>query len=119
MTVPAILYVEENHILLQTIKDVLEMAGWHIEPCSDSCMALALMQHRRHYNLLLLNNELHSFSGLELVRHARLLPHLKQTPIVLTSLEDYEAEARRMGANEFLRKPNNIVDLLDTIRRYL
>jgi CheY-like chemotaxis protein len=77
------------------------------------------MTCRTHYNLLLLDNELHGFSGLELTRRARQLPHLEQTPIILISLEDRAAEARSAGADEFLRKPNNLVDLLDTIRRLL
>lgn len=46
MSVPAILYVEDNRILMQTVKDVLEMAGWHVEPCSDVGMAVALMTCR-------------------------------------------------------------------------
>ncbi len=119
MSVPAILYVENNRLLMLSVKDVLEMAGWHIEHCSDSCMALALMEHRQHYNLLLLDNELHGFNGLELTRRARQITHLKHTPIILISIEDCADEALRAGANEFLRKPNNIVELLDTIRRLL
>ncbi|MDT4954525.1 MAG: hypothetical protein QOJ02_2663 [Acidobacteriota bacterium] len=119
MPVPAILYVEDNLILAHTVKDVLEMAGWHVEHCSDSCMARALMEHRKHYDLLLLDNELRGFSGLELTRRARKLPHLKQTPIILISLEDRASEARKAGANEFLRKPHNIVTLLDTVRLLL
>lgn len=119
MTVPAILYVEDNLILARTVRDVLEMAGWHVEHCADSCMARALMENRKHYDLLLLDNELSGFSGLKLVRRARELPHLRRTPIILVSLEDCAKQAHKAGANEFLRKPHNIVTLLDTIRLLL
>jgi CheY-like chemotaxis protein len=77
------------------------------------------MEHRKHYDLLLLDNELRGYSGLELTRRARKLPHLKQTPIILISLEDRASEAREAGANEFLRKPHNIVTPLDTVRLLL
>jgi CheY-like chemotaxis protein len=119
MAVPAILYAEDNRILLHAVKDVLEMAGWHIEEVHEGCMALAMMEHITRYNLLLLDNEIPCLSGLELVRRARRIPHLKRTPIILISVNDLAAQARQAGANEFLRKPNNIVDLLDTIRRLL
>jgi CheY-like chemotaxis protein len=119
MSIPAILYVEDNRLLMQTVKDILEMAGWHVEPCSDPIMALALMEHRTHYNLILLDNEMPIFNGLELTRRARALPHLANTPIILISLQDLNQQAHHAGANAFLRKPNNLIDLLDTIRRLL
>jgi DNA-binding response OmpR family regulator len=119
MTVPAILFTGNNRVLTESIKDVLEMAGWHIELCDDGCMARALMENRKHYNLLLFDNEVRGISGLELTRRARQVPHLKQTPIILISVQDLADEALRAGANEFLRKPHNIVELLDTVRRLL
>jgi two-component system chemotaxis response regulator CheY len=119
MSVPAILYVEDNHLLLQTVKDILEMAGWHVEPCTDVGIALGLMEHRQHYNLLLIDNELRGITGLELIRRARQIPHLTDTPIILISLKDCAQEALLAGANAFLRKPNNLVELLDTIRQLL
>lgn len=31
---PAIIfYVEHNQMLLQTVRDVLEFAGWYVRPC--------------------------------------------------------------------------------------
>jgi hypothetical protein len=29
---PIILYAEENRLLLQTVRDVLEFAGWYVRP---------------------------------------------------------------------------------------
>ena len=119
MSIPSILYVEDNRLLMQTVKDILEMAGWHVEPCSDVGIALGLMETRTHYNLLLLGNELHGITGLELISRARQIPHLQQTPIILISLQDCAQQAHLAEANAFLRKPNNLVELLDTIRHLL
>jgi CheY-like chemotaxis protein len=118
-SIPAILYVEEDHHLLYVVENVLEMAGCYVETCSDVGLALGLMSIRTHYSLLLLNNELRCLSGLELVRRARNIKHLKETPIILTSLEDHAEEARTAGANKFLRKQNSIIDLLNAVRRLL
>jgi CheY-like chemotaxis protein len=114
-----ILYVEQNRTLLQTVRDVLEFAGWHVKPCSDEGYAVAYVESGQHFDLLLIDNELRGLSGLRLTERARRRPHRKSTPIVLISLEDIADEARRAGADAFLRKPNNLIELVDTIRRLL
>jgi DNA-binding response OmpR family regulator len=53
------------------------------------------------------------------VRRARRLAHRRETPIILISLEDCADDARLAGADAFLRKPNNLIELVDTIRRLL
>jgi DNA-binding response OmpR family regulator len=117
-----ILYIEKNRMLLETVRDVLEFAGWFVRPCSDVGLAVAMVEVKeQHFDLLLLDNELRSssFTGLDFVRRARRQPHRKQTPIVLISLEDCAEEAKRAGADAFLRKPNNLIELVETIRRLL
>ena len=115
-----ILYVEQNQILLQTVRDVLEFAGWYVKPCSDDGYAVAYVEStRHHFDLLLIDHDFRELSGLKLIERARRQPHRKKTPIVLISLEDVAEEARRAGADAFLRKPNNLIELVDTIRRLL
>jgi len=58
-------------------------------------------------------------SGLELLRRTRLLPNRQQTPIVMLSASDVESEARRAGANAFLRKPEDASVVAETIARLL
>jgi CheY-like chemotaxis protein len=114
-----ILYADRNQLLQQTVRDVLEFAGWYVKTCSDSCMALALAESAQHFDLLLFDVEMSGFSGLEITRRIRLREHRRETPIVLISLYDRAEEAQRAGANAFLRKPNNLIELVDTIRRLL
>ena len=114
-----ILYVEQNLMLLQTVRDVLEFAGWYVKPCSDEGYAVAYVEGGEHFDLLLIDHDFRNFSGLALVERARRKPHRQKTPVVLISLEEISEEARRAGADAFLRKPNNLVELVDTIRRLL
>jgi CheY-like chemotaxis protein len=116
---PIILYVERNQMLLQTVRDVLEFAGWYVKPCPEAFRAHAILQYREYFDLLIIDNELSSISGLELIGHIRRVPHRQQIPIILISLEDLSEEAQLAGANAFLRKPNNLIELVDTIRRLL
>jgi DNA-binding response OmpR family regulator len=119
-TRPAIiLYVEQNQMLLQTVRDVLEFAGWYVKPCSDDGYAVAYVKSKEHFDLLLIDHDFRGFSGLRLVERARSKRHRRKTPIVLISLEDIKDEALRAGADAFLRKPNNLIELVETIRRLL
>ena len=114
-----ILFVEENMMLRQTVCDVLEFAGWYVNHHAAS-YGLALIENRGHFDLLLIDRDSRqSPDGLKLVRRARELPHRRKTPIILISLADCADEARAAGADAFLRKPNNLIELVDTIRRLL
>jgi CheY-like chemotaxis protein len=115
-----ILYVEQNRMLLQTVQDVLEFAGWYVKPCSEEGYAVAYVEStQHHFDLLLIDHDSRELSGLKLTERARRQPHRKKTPIVLISLEDIAEDARRAGADAFLRKPNNLIELVDTIKRLL
>ena len=115
-----IFYAENNWRLLELVRDVLEFAGWYVKECTDDVYIRPVMEiTKEHFDLLLLDNELPHFNGLELIRHIRRIPHRKEMPIILISLEDLAEEAREAGADAFLRKPNNLIELVDTIRRLL
>jgi CheY-like chemotaxis protein len=114
-----ILYVEQNRMLLQTVRDVLEFAGWYVKPCTCDGYAVAYVESREHFDLLLFDHDFRGLSGLKLTERARRQPHRRETPIILISLEEIGDEARRAGADAFLRKPNNLLELVDTIRHLL
>jgi DNA-binding response OmpR family regulator len=123
MTVPpprVIFYLEDNERILVLVREVLEFAGWYVKPCNSGLYAWTMLGwEKEHYDLLVLDNEADGLDGLTLTRRVRRLPHRKETPIILISLEDLAAEAREAGADAFLRKPYNLIELVDTIRRLL
>ena len=120
---PVVLYAEDNHLLLPFVCDVLDLLGCHVEWYRDGIRALAALrsagERHSHYDLILLDNELSSMSGLEVARHARQMAQWRQTPIILFALEDCTAVALEVGINECLRKPNNLLTLVDAVRRVL
>ncbi|HEY0098950.1 MAG TPA: response regulator [Pyrinomonadaceae bacterium] len=119
MPQPVILYVENNMFLMQLVRDVLDLAGWNVQHLRSATSARTLLRSEQPYDLLLVDNELQYMSGIELVRCARESAHRKGLQILLFSIEDYEEEAKRVGADAFLRKPHDLHLLLDTIRRLL
>ena len=119
-TRPAIiLYVEENRMLLQTVRDVLEFAGWYVKPCLSEGYAVAYVESKEHFDVLLIDHDFRGFSGIALTERARRQTHRRKTPVILISLEDIAEEAKSAGADAFLRKPNNLIELVETIRRLL
>jgi DNA-binding response OmpR family regulator len=120
MPQPVILYVENNLWLMQVVRDVLDLAGWNVQHLRSATSARTLLRRgEQPYDLLLVDNELQYMSGIELVRCARESAHRKGLQILLFSIEDYAEEAKRAGADAFLRKPHDLHLLVDTIRSLL
>jgi len=116
---PHILLVEDHSIIAQAIKETFEDEGWRVTLCGDGGVAVLRLASEVRYNLVLCDNQLPSVSGLELVRYARTLPHRRQTPIIMFSASECSRDARLAGVDEFLRKPQDIGKIVETVARLL
>jgi CheY-like chemotaxis protein len=112
-----ILYAEDHATVRLAVRDRLEMAGWTVEACADGRVALAALLSEARYDLLLFDNDLPGLSGLELTERARTLAHRRETPVVVISASECALEARRAGADLFLRKPDDIGRIAELIAR--
>jgi CheY-like chemotaxis protein len=115
----SILHVEDNQTVATAVRETLAEEGWTVRHCADGAEARREIESDAPYDLLLLDNELPGASGIELARRARSLPRRRQTPIIMFSASDCEADARRVGVNVFLRKPRDITRLVETVARLL
>jgi CheY-like chemotaxis protein len=111
----SILYAEDDALLRVTITELLEAEGWRVEACADGLAALARLEGAARYDLLLFDNAMPGASGLELAARSRTLAHREGTPVVLISASDCALEARRVGAVEFLRKPEDVSRLVAVV----
>jgi len=114
-----ILHVEDNKLVAGAIKDTLEMEGWKVDTCADGLSAVTRLVGEEQYDLLLFDYDLPGVNGIELLRLARKLLHRRRTPVVMLSASDCESEAWRAGADAFLRKPNDVVAVPETVARLL
>ncbi|MDQ2856809.1 MAG: response regulator, partial [Acidobacteriota bacterium] len=114
-----ILHVENNQEVARTVQERLELDGCEVEICADSTQALEKLTGNTHYSLLLLDNELPGISGLELAQYARGLAHHHRTPIIILSATLDDQTARTAGANAFLRKPEDIPAVGETVAKLL
>lgn len=114
-----ILHVEDDKLVANAVKDTLRRKGWNVETCGEGTAALRALSSKTHYDLLIFDNELPGLNGIVLIYETRRLPHRQQTPIIMLSASNVEGEARRAGANAFLRKPEDVLALAETIEHLL
>jgi CheY-like chemotaxis protein len=114
-----ILYIEDNRLVAQAVRDLLESEGWRVEWYANGNPAMNRLAGGCAYDLLLFDNDLPGASGLELTRYARRLPRYRTTPIIMISATDCQVDARRAGVDLFLRKPDDIHALIDAVKRLI
>jgi CheY-like chemotaxis protein len=114
-----ILHVEDNRTIADTVKEMLEREGWAVEACADGTTAQEKLSGETHYDVLIFDNKLPGADGIELTRQTRQLSHRRQVPIIMLSASNVEMEARQAGANAFLKKPEEIIVIAETIARLL
>ena len=117
--VKTILHIKDNELVAGVAKQTLEAQGWQVETCADGNVALEKVSGKAEYDLLLVDYDLPGVNGLEIVRSARKLAHRSHTPIIMLSGTALETEAREVGADVFLRKPQDVGWLVETITRLL
>jgi CheY-like chemotaxis protein/tetratricopeptide (TPR) repeat protein len=115
----SILHVEDNRAVSGLVQDVLGAEGLHIDSCLSGITALEILRSKTPYDLIIVDNDLPGLSGLELVLRLQAMPRRRQTPVIMLTGDDCEAEAWRAGVKAFLRKPKGIDELPSTIDRLL
>jgi two-component system chemotaxis response regulator CheY len=114
-----VLHVEDDRVVADVVQMTLDDEGWSVETCASGAAALAKLESGERFDVLIFDNNLPDTNGVELIRHTRTLAHRQQTPIIMLSGDEVESRARRAGANAFLRKPDDMSALAETIARLL
>ena len=114
-----ILFIEDNDVVLRVVKKTLELEGWRVEVYEDGTAAMHALEGEGQYDLIIADDALPGASGIELIRHARTLPHRRRTPIIMFSSGANRAEALDAGADEFLKKPEGIYEVGKTVAHLL
>lgn len=106
----------DNLFLLQT---VLESEGYEVELADNGRSALAKI-FASPPNLVLLDVMMPEMTGIEVTLLIRQHDQLSMLPIVLvTAYEDSVIEqGLRVGANDCLRKPINVDELLQKVQNF-
>jgi DNA-binding response OmpR family regulator len=114
-----ILYAEDYDLVLQTVQQLLEMEGWEVDVCRDGVTALNKIRSSSHYDVIIVDENLPGIRGLELLQMARSYAHRHQALALMFTAVDCQPQAKAIGADEFLRKPDGIKEINKIIKRYL
>ncbi len=114
-----VLHVEDHPEVAEAVRMKLEDEGWSVETCADGASALEKLESGERFDVLIFDFKLPDANGIGLIKHTRKLAHRQQTPIIMLSGDEVEMEARRAGANYFLRKPGDVALISETVARLL
>ena len=110
-----ILIVEDNELNLKLMKDILESQGYEIETANDGKQGL-LKACEKDFDLILLDLQMPLVSGYDFMQ-----VYEKNTPIIIVSacaMENEINKAKEMGCVDYITKPIQIIDFLNTIKKH-
>jgi len=110
-----ILLVDDDAMVLKTVKELLELHGYHVDPVNNPVKALELMQ-KNSYASVISDIKMPELSGLELLE--KIHDVNQDIPVVLMSAHadlEMAVEAVNKGAFDFIIKPYQHEQLIHTV----
>lgn len=112
-----ILVIEDDDQVRQFIVECLEILGYTVEQAENGWFGLDKLQ-ATSFDLLIVDFLMPGMNGAEVIAAARA--HQPRLPIIMaTGYADMQAVEKVIGLNAVLRKPFQISDLADSVRRAL
>jgi len=121
MSAKTILYVEDNEMNRQIVRDLLKRTAYQLVEAHDGEAGVAKALEI-HPDLILMDIQLPKISGMEAMRRLRADAATASTPIIaITSfaLSGDDQKAKEAGATAYLAKPYSPRDLMALIRKIL
>ncbi len=118
---PDILLVDDHEQNLELLEAYLESLSGTVRMARDGAEALTLVQQRKP-DLILLDVMMPKLSGFQVCRKLKDDPATKGIKIIMvTALNEESDQARAVdsGADDFLSKPVNKVELLNRVKMHL
>jgi CheY-like chemotaxis protein len=122
-TTSTVLIAEDSVATRRMLEKVLLAAGYQVLVCRDGQEALdQIAQYQGQIDLILSDIEMPRVNGFELLEKVRAQPAFKNTPIVMATSrtgDRHRQEADRLGATDYLGKPVQPQQLIDTVASLL
>lgn len=115
----SILVVDDEEALRTVLSSELASEGYQVESAGDGDEAISIIE-KKQYDLVLLDIKMPKVDGFEVLKFIKKsFPAIKV--IMLTAFADLKnaIESKKLGAEDFISKPYDLVDLLTTIERVL
>jgi two-component system chemotaxis response regulator CheY len=115
-----VMVVDDDDDVCDAIRESLEDAGYDVSVAEDGARALGALRAASSLpSLILLDLMMPVMDGAEFLREMRADPRLASLPVVLFSADGgAHAKAMSLGANDALRKPVQLRDLLSMVSKH-
>jgi DNA-binding NtrC family response regulator len=114
-----ILVVDDEDALRTVLSSELSSEGYEVRTAGDGDEAISGLQ-KENFDLVLLDIRMPRMNGFEVLKYVKE-KHPKTKVVMLTGFADLKnaIESKKLGAEDFVSKPYDLVDLLTTIERVL
>jgi CheY-like chemotaxis protein len=110
-----ILVVDDDPSIRTTVAEILNLEGYSVETATNGAEALSAVE-RRPFSLVLLDMRMPVLNGWDFAR--ALKDRGVELPIlVMTAAQNARRWAEEIGAEGYVAKPFELVDLLDAVER--
>jgi len=115
----SILVVDDEDALRTVLSGELANEGYDVRTAADGDEAIGELQ-KNLFDLVLLDIKMPRMNGFEVLKFVKE-KHGKTKVVMLTGFADLKnaIESKKLGADDFVSKPYDLVDLLTTIERVL
>ena len=118
-----VLIAEDSVATRRMLEKILIAAGYQVIVCRDGQEALEeIDQYMGRIDLIVSDIEMPRLNGFELLEQVRAKPAFKKTPIIMATSrtgDRHKQEAQRLGATDYLGKPVQPQELIDTVAALL
>ncbi len=114
-----ILVVDDEDALRTVLSIGLTSEGYNVSTASDGDEAISGLQ-KETFDLVVLDIKMPRMNGFEVLKFVKE-KHPETKVVMLTGISDLEdaIESKKLGANDFVNKPYDLVDLVTTIEQVL
>jgi two-component system, cell cycle response regulator DivK len=116
-----ILIVEDNHLNKKLFRDLLRAKGHEIFEAGDGDEGIEMARSLKP-DLVLLDIQLPTVSGLDVAKAMKADPSLDDIPLIAVTafaMDGDEDMTRDSGCDGYLTKPISITNFIETVERFL
>ncbi len=112
-----VMLIEDDPTMVSLLTTLLDLEGYMVQaPANHKMEGLISAIIDEHPQIALVDVNLRTGSGLDLVREIRLEPEIKDIRILMSSGLNLKQECIQAGADGFIMKPFMPEELIDLIR---
>lgn len=117
-----VLIAEDSSVIQNLTRKILELQNYKIDSAKNGQQVLDKVQ-KEHYDIILMDINMPIIDGMQCAREIRALddPEKSQIPIIAITgnAKNYTMEEfKDAGINDYLPKPLNFDELVETVRKY-